>query len=723
MMKSNTPLGAQKYYQNGHTEPGIQFSVYAPHAQKVEVVFGLLWKYGDPNKKPVNRTNPVAFQELAGGYIADDGTGIDPNLPVIPLFRSNDGCWLSDSNDQRLASFADWVHVPYMFRVTKNDGSVAYRTDLYSRRQIGAGFSDPKGLPYEGMVADLDGSKSCSIIVDPDRVTEIFDEGGFPKTRFISQADFWKDEFSQDKPLPQRLEDLVIYQLHIPSLGFGRPDLGNVADAIQLLDHLEVLGVNAVELLPVSEYGDAPETWGYTPTHHFAVESSSGGRDKMKHFVREAHRRGIAVIFDVVYNHYAPDAERAEWMYDSNDHEKNIYYWYHGHPFYYNDAHGGYLDNISTGFAPRYFDPLIRNLFIASAVTLLEEFHIDGFRVDQTSSIRSLNCLHADGSSHGDANQRGTEFLQEWTTAVRTAKPNVFLTAEDHSYLDDVTRPVSHGGLGFDAVWYSDFHHHLTGATKGSDYAKLIPTAGYGGDAPLAMNWFTGALMETVKKRIVYHISHDEAGNAHRDDPDFERRSHRTLILAVRNCLNNQSRPYAEARSRVAFGVTLFSAGTPLFLFGEEVAFQEDFLYDDVRRRREDIFMLKQTVGKQMFDFYRNAIQVRNAEPALRSRNIEILHCHNDNRMLAFRRWEDEDEMIVVVSLNNHPFGQGYIFDHTSIPSGHWNEIINSDDVTYGGNNLLNNNTINTVSGSLEIFVPANGIVVLKKLGCSRDFR
>ena len=71
--------------------------------------------------------------------------------------------------------------------------------------------------------------------------------------------------------------------------------------------------------------------------------------DQFKHFVRECHRRGIAVLLDVVYNHFVHDAERAEWMYDSNIHRKNIYYWYQGRESDWSQPEGGYLSNGSSG--------------------------------------------------------------------------------------------------------------------------------------------------------------------------------------------------------------------------------------------------------------------------------------------------------------------------------------------------------------------------------------
>ncbi len=725
LLPEKRKLGAQKQSHANRDEPGIRFGVYAPNALRVEVVFGLLWQSGDPEKKPVNRSNPIPYESIAGGYIADDGTGIDRTRPIVPLLREKNGCWFSDPGHPDLQRFADWDHVPYMFRIVKNDGVISYRTDLYSRCQIGAGHFDPKGMPYTGFVSELAGTKSCSIIVDPDTVTEVFEESLFPETRFIPQEEFWQEELSSEKPFAQKIEDLVIYQLHIPALGFGRDGVGSIADAIRHLDHLAELGVNAVELLPVSQYGGLPETWGYSTSHHHAVEFSGGGRDKMKHFIREAHRRGIAVIFDVVYNHYAHDAERAQWMYDTNDHEKNIYYWYHGHPFDYADPTDdlrdfpgcdGYLDNESTGFAPRYRDPFVRHLFISSAVALVKEFHVDGFRVDQTTSIHRYNKLRADGSTNEEADESGKMFLREWTTAVREAKPRVFLMAEDHSGWDGVTKSVEDGGLGFDAAWYADFHHHLCGTNFNSDYAKLIPTAGCGGEGPLAMDYFSGALLESGNKKIVYHLCHDEAGNAARYDADPDRRSHRTMPLAAHGFQNDATRPFAEARSRVAFAAACFSAGTPLFLFGEEVAFENDFLCDDVLALREDFDVKRKGAGRDMFEFYRDAIRLRLSEKALRTRNLEILHVHNDNRIVAFRRWEETEQMIVMISLNNHHFPHGYIVGHSSSPNGVWQVRLDSDAASYGGTGFRQEIEFISGENSLDISLPRISCLVLKKL-------
>ena len=96
----------------------------------------------------------------------------------------------------------------------------------------------------------------------------------------------------------------MIYELHVGALGFGKPSdrPGTLEDAIAFLDYLVDLGVNAVELLPMSQFSGI-ENWGYGTTHFFGIEYSGGGRDQYKYFIKACHRRGIAVIFDVVYNH------------------------------------------------------------------------------------------------------------------------------------------------------------------------------------------------------------------------------------------------------------------------------------------------------------------------------------------------------------------------------------------------------------------------------------
>ncbi len=735
-------LGANKHWRAGAKDPGIRFALWAPNAKKVEVVIGSIWDASD-RANIITAANGVDVTKILGGYISDKGEGIDARMGPFAMSSNGDGVWVTDANDPALIKFELLDHQPYMFRITKDDGTISYCTDLSSRCQIGAGSFNPFGKLYEDRILDLEGTVSCSVVVDPDKVTEFFREDilfsdgqnwkpsgkvrVWPERSFISADRFWHNEFDPARPLPKRVEDLVIYELHVGALGFDNKDPkrnplpGTLEHAICFLDYLQALGVNAVELLPMAQFGGGAQNWGYATSHYFAIEYGGGGRDQYKFFIRECHRRGIAVIVDVVYNHYIQEhAERAEWMRDSNSDEKNSYYWYEGLSSSYPDfdravpdqrGRGGYLDNVSTGFAPRYYEEMVRSMFISSAVALILDFHVDGFRVDQTTSIHSYNALHANGHPVSDANAFGAKFLREFCRTLRMIRPDIMLMAEDHSGWAKVTEPTDGDGLGFDAAWYADFYHHLLGDTdKGSDYAKLLKTAGLGDDRALAMDYFAGALASSGGQKVVYSESHDEAGNGTGTD--------RTINTAVNAApLTGDTRRYAEARCRCVFGITMLSAGTPMFLFGEEVGSQKKFLFNHVLENREDLEGERQTTGQFLFKFYGDLIRFRLANPGLRSRSIDVLHVHNANRVIAFRRWGDGEDLLVLASLRNAPFTDGYVVENGRLPDGRWEEVFNSDASIYGGNNAGNfGATISSVGGRFDAVIPANAVVVFRKL-------
>ncbi|HEX6277720.1 MAG TPA: alpha-amylase family glycosyl hydrolase [Polyangiaceae bacterium] len=679
-------LGARKVRHEGGRD-GLRFAVWAPNAQAVEVVFG----------------------ELASGYIADDGTGIDASRPVLALERAEDGVWSAGPDEHpALARFEDFVGAPYMYRIRRDDGSIAYRTDLHSREQLGRGDKNPEGAAYDGTPAELDGAVSCSLVVDTEVVQAELDGD----SRTISEDEFWRDEFNHATPFPLRIDDMVIYELHVGSLGFGEERPGNFDDAIRHLDYLVELGVNAVELLPIAE-ANGTKTWGYGNSHHFAIQSSAGGRDKFRHFVRACHQRGIAVIVDVVYNHYAPNGERAQWHYDSEREENNVYYWYEGKSSDYPSPDGGYLDNLSTGYAPRFHEEMVRKLFISSAVALVTDFHVDGFRVDQTTSIHAYNVVHADGRPAGEANQAGAKFLRELSRTLRLVRPGTLLTCEDHSDWVLVTEHPDGAGLGFDATWYSNYYHQLIGDTgRGHESANLLRTAGMGGDGELAMTRFASVLAATGRKTVVYHESHDEAGNSEH--------SGRTLLVALAAgndapAPTGELRKIAEARCRFAAGVTMLSAGTPMFLMGEEVGAMKPFTFDGFMDNREDLWAERTGAGRYLFRFYRDLIRLRRRHHTFATPNIEILHAHDADRLLAFHRWKGPEHYLVVATLSDTGWPEGYEL-RSSLPSGRWREIFTSDAPEFGGTGIANEAELEASDGSISVRVPPRGFVVLRQV-------
>jgi 1,4-alpha-glucan branching enzyme len=688
-------MGAQKLDHGAG--PKLHFAVWAPNAKKVEVVFGT----------------------IDNGFIADDGDGIDPASSVIPLQETAGGVWEGDA----LGAFDTFVGAPYMFRIENAQGKTVFRTDIHSRWQIGRGNTNPRNGHYTGNFKDLDGTVSCSVVIDRDVVRKLFEPPQGVPIETISTDEFWKDEFDKTKPIPTRLQDLVIYELHVGSLGFSHAGPGTLQDAMDLIDYLDDLGVNAIELLPLSEFSGS-QAWGYGNTHHFVIESSAGGRDKFKHFVRACHRRGIAVIQDVVYNHFDSNSGRAEYEYDSTKPDDNIYYWYEGRSTDYPKPNTGYLQNGSSDRLPRLYEPQVRQVLIGSAVQYIDEFHIDGLRVDLTQALHRDNHLEEfPYTGIRNANLFGQKLLREWSRTLRMIRPNVFLIAEDHTGWDRVTANPDEGGLGFDGTWFASFYHNLVGDANSSG-AHLLREAGFGDERTLEVGQFAGALYDSQNNHVVYHESHDEAGNSDGFYPvaihgKTLRKSLRTSRVAVNDApLIGPTRTIAEARCRVVFGLSLLSAGNPMFYMGEEVLAQKLALYDNIVEAKEDLHGERAGNGAAMFRFYQDLLALNDRHSAIRSRHIDVVHALPDTRVIAFTRRLFDEDLLVVASLNNAAFADGYVIqtDQSRLPAGAYREIFNSDSARYGGSDLGNfGAAIPSSHGRIQLRIPARGFVVFKR--------
>jgi 1,4-alpha-glucan branching enzyme len=695
-------FGAQKYFPPGAAVPGIRFAMWAPHAKKVEVVF-------------------APFDLAAGsptGYIADDGTGVDVASAVVPLVSKGGGVWESDiARTPSLANFGDYMNRLHMYRITNEQGTPTYKVDIFSRNHPGRGGTNPGGAHYGGSYLDLDGIVSCSVVSDPDLLTQDFSDTGIDKQTLISAEEFWASEYTAGKLPPQNIQDLIIYELHVGSLGYPSLSAGTFADAMAFVDKLTDLGVNAVELLPVLEF-DGDLQWGYGTSLFYCLQTSAGGGNQLKHFVRACHQRGIAIILDVVYNHFATtDNERSEWGYDSDPNvapQNNTWYWYEGKPADYpGNLNGGYLNNLSSGYTPRFSEENVRQMFTSSAAALLDDFHIDGLRVDLTDAIHQNNTLNANGASVASANLYGIKFLRELARTVKVVNPLAFLIAEDHTGWTAMTQSVDEGGVGFDAVWYGDFYHHLIGdGNYGDNYARLLKNAGYGTAAPLNMDFFAGALLATQYSKIAYHENHDEAGN--------ETNTERTVVTAVNYApLIGTTRAYAEGRSRFVFGMAGLSAGTPMFLMGEEIGAAKYFRYNDFFANKEDLIGERTGNGQFLFRFYQDLIRLLTSNPAARSRTLDVIYRHNNHRVIAFTRSTPDQQLLILASLNDAAFDHGYVVgtDSGRLPGGGWREIFNSDAAIYGGENVGNGSATLQVSGDqIKAFIPTHGFVVFEKV-------
>ena len=156
-----------------------------------------------------------------------------------------------------------------------------------------------------------------------------------------------------------------------------------------------------------------------------------------------------------------------------------------------------------------------------------------------------------------------------------------------------------------------------------------------------------------------------------------------------------------------------------MFLMGEEIGAAHPFRYNDFYLNKEDLLGQRTGDGQFLYRFYRDLIRVVIANPAARSRSLDVIHEHNDNRVIAFTRSSPTQELLVMASLNDAPFDHGYVIgtDPWRLPTGGWREIFNSDAAVYGGDNIGNGGaTLQASNGAINAVLPANGFVVLEKM-------
>jgi maltooligosyltrehalose trehalohydrolase len=248
-------------------------------------------------------------------------------------------------------------------------------------------------------------------------------EGVHGASRVVDHADFpWTDQRWQPRPLGSS----VIYELHIGTFTPG----GTFGTAIEKLDHLVDLGITHVEIMPVAEFSGS-RGWGYDGVDLYAPHHAYGGPSGLKKLVNACHEKGLAVILDVVYNHFGPDGNYLG--------QYGPYYTSH-HTTAWGDAVN--LDGPGSDE--------VRHFFIDNALMWLRDYHIDGLRLDAVHAIVDDSALN---------------FLEELTAAVKHLEielgRHLFLIAESDLNNPRVVQPPEVGGYGNDAQWCDDFHHAL----------------------------------------------------------------------------------------------------------------------------------------------------------------------------------------------------------------------------------------------------------------------
>ncbi|GAA2062201.1 1,4-alpha-glucan branching protein GlgB [Leifsonia soli] len=239
---------------------------------------------------------------------------------------------------------------------------------------------------------------------------------------------------------------MSVYELHF---GSWRPGLGYRDAADQLIDYVGALGYTHVEFLPLAEHPFGG-SWGYQVTGYYAPTSRFGSPDDLKYLIDRLHQAGIGVILDWVPGHFPKD----DWALARFD----------GQPLYeHADPRRGEHKDWGT-YIFDYGNSQVRNFLVANALYWLEEFHVDGLRVDAVASMLYLDYSRADGewepNIHGGReNLEAIGFLQEVTATAYKRNPGTVMIAEESTSYPGVTAPTSSGGLGFGLKWNMGWMH------------------------------------------------------------------------------------------------------------------------------------------------------------------------------------------------------------------------------------------------------------------------
>ena len=392
-----------------------------------------------------------------------------------------------------------------------------------------------QGTDTDGRAGDLykfrlDGDEGLTF---PDPVSRYQPEGVHGPSMVIRPGTYlWQHK---PPPRPPALDSLVLYELHVGT--FTRA--GTFAAAIERLDDLVELGVNAVEIMPLADF-PGRWNWGYDGVFLYAPSRAYGHPDDLRKLVDAAHARGLFVILDAVYNHLGPDGNYLGAYTKS----------------YFNPAHSTPWGDALNFDGAR--NAAVRQFFIGNIIYWMEEFGFDGFRLDAVHAI---------------LDESDTHILADLAAAVHAR--GGFVMAEDERNAAFLAEARNAGGSGLDGLWADDFHHSVRVALTGEKEAYLANYVGTGRELAdtLANGWhFRGQATPMGNKgrgtpcahlpphAFCYCISnHDQVGNR-----------------AFGERLSSASSPAAY---RAASALLCVAPYTPLIFQGQEWAASTPFLY------------------------------------------------------------------------------------------------------------------------------------------------
>jgi 1,4-alpha-glucan branching enzyme len=472
---------------------------------------------------------------------------------------------------------------------------------------------------------------------------------------------------------------ISIYEVH---LGSWKPGLSYRELAVELTRYVKEQGFTHVEFMPVCEHPYSP-SWGYQVTSYFAPTSRFGSPDDFRYLINQLHQANIGVILDWVPAHFPKD----EWALARFD----------GTALYeHEDPRLGEHPDWGT-YIFNYGRNEVRNFLVASALYWLEEFHIDGLRVDAVASMLYLDYSRKDGewlpnNDGGRENLEAVKFLQEATATAYKKFPGIMMIAEESTAWNGVTRPTSDNGLGFGFKWNMGWMHDTL------QYLKREPI-----HRAFHHNEITFSILYSWSENFLLPLSHDE-------------------VVHGKGALVNKfpgDRWQKLATLRALYGYMWSHPGKKLLFMGGEFAQNEE--WQENKSLDWHLSQYSEHSGVQKLIRKLNELYFENPSLwELDTSNTGFQWLSNNDagsNILAYFRLDKQGNQLISIT-NFSPVPQlDYYLPVPNSQVKKWLEVLNTDSADFGGSNVVNSDLIPALeengTNSIKLKVPPLGTLWL----------
>ncbi len=449
-------------------------------------------------------------------------------------------------------------------------------------------------------------------------------------------------------------QPMSIYEIHLGS--WQRDSRGNFLNyrelAVQLVDYVKELGFTHIELLPITEH-PLDISWGYQTTGYFAPTSRHGTPDDFRFFVDHCHQNGIGIILDWVPAHFPKDSF-ALGRFD-------------GSPLYeHEDPRKGEHRDWGT-LIYNYSRNEVKNFLLSSAFFWLEEFHLDGLRVDAVASMLYLDYSREANDwipniYGGNENLEAIDFLRHMNAVTHEQHPGTVIMAEESTSWPQVTRPTWTGGLGFSMKWNMGWMHDILA---------------YMQEQPIHRSYhhdqLTFGLLYAFSENFVLPFSHDE------------------VVHGKQSLLNKMPGDEWQrfANLRLLYTLMFTYPGKKLLFMGCEFAQGTEWSVNRIL----DWYVLDYAHHKGVQTLVKDLNKLYTTHAALYQYDFEHLgfewiDCHDvQQSIISYRRKSADEDLIVILNFTPVP-REAYRIGVSN--EGVYHEIFNSDSQYYDGSNTGN---------------------------------